>query len=74
MATDNTDTGLVSKLTDYLETALSPEQMDDVRTILAGGNVQPPDVMASDAAGRLRQASDDNKRLEKMFPDMNRFR
>ena len=72
MATDNTDAELVSKLTDYLETALSPEQMEDVRTILAGGNVQTPDVPLT-ADARLRQASEDSKRLETMFPNMNRF-
>lgn len=69
---DNTDAEMVSKLTDYLETCLSPDQLEDVRTILAGGDVQTPDVPLT-ADARLRQASEDSERLEKMFPNMNRF-
>ncbi len=82
MATD-TDTGITSKLVSYLQDALTPEQMTDVRAILAGQDVQPAEgpPMAADARirqvaaqARLREAQADRERMEKMFPDINRFR
>lgn len=74
MATDTTtttpDAEIVSKLKDYLQSILTPEQWKDVQSILAGGDVQAPPVMAGD---RARLATDTSKRLAAMFPDMNRL-
>jgi len=75
MATDTTtttpDAELVSKLIDYLETCLSPEQMEDVRTILAGGDVQTPEVAA--AMDRARGMGAAEEGFLKRFPLSGRF-
>ncbi len=73
MATDTTttpDAEIVSKLKDYLESILTPEQWKAVQAILAGQDMQAPPVMAGD---RARLAADATKRLDAMFPDMNRL-
>lgn len=74
MATDTTtttpDAEIVSKLKDYLESILTPEQWKAVQAILAGQDMQAPPVMAGD---RARLAADATKRLTTMFPDMNRL-
>ncbi len=83
MATDTSpDAEIVSKLKDYLLAVLSTEQMTDVRAILDEQDVQPAEgpPMAADARirqmaaqARLREAQADRERMEKMFPDINRF-
>ena len=82
MATDNnTDVELVSNLSNYLKTCLTPQQMDDVMAILAGQEVQAPEVpIAADARirqvaaqARLREAKADEEHFENKFPLSNRF-
>ena len=49
-----TDTEMTTKLMDYLSTCLTPEQMADVKAILAGGDVDNEE-MAMAADSRIRQ-------------------
>lgn len=70
-ADNNTDAELVSNLTNYLETCLTPEQMDNVKSILAGQDVLAPET--TPAMDRVRQAREADKRLGGMFPNMNRL-
>jgi len=70
-ADDMTDTETVSKLTDYLQSVLSPEQMDDVKAILAGQDVQAPQVAA--AMDRVRERAAADQAFLKRFPQAGRF-
>jgi len=70
MATDN-DTGITSKLVSYLQGALTPEQMTDVRAILAGQDVQAPQVAA--AMDRARQGAAAEEDFLKRFPLVGRL-
>ena len=70
-ADDMTDTETVSKLTDYLQSVLLPEQMDDVKAILAGQDVQAPQVAA--AMDRVRERAAADQAFLKRFPQAGRF-
>lgn len=76
MAADTTtpDAEIVSKLTDYLESVLTPEQMDAVKAILAGGDVQTPAVMAGDRARRAADAEAHALDFAKRFPNAARLK
>ncbi len=72
MATDtDPDAEIVSKLKDYLLDVLSPEQMDDVKAILAGQDVQAP--QAAVAMDRARQRTEAEEGFLKRFPQAGRF-
>ena len=62
MAVDNeadADADVVSKLTDYLETCLTPEQMPHAHTSLPGGEVNTPQAAAMDRARQAQKAEAD---------------
>ena len=64
MATADDD--IESKLMEYLQSILTPEQMEDVKAILAGDDVQAPQIAA--ALDRARQAKADIASFLERFP------
>ncbi len=78
MATDTTtttpDAEIVSKLKDYLQSILTSEQWEDVQSILAGGDVQAPPVMAGDRARRAADAEAHALDFAKRFPNAARLK
>lgn len=67
------DDGVVSQLKSYLGELLTPEQMDDIETILTGGTVAAPS-MATDAARRAADRARHEQAYLRRFPSAARLR